>query len=145
MDPAVRDFRTLIQYLVALHHAGNYYAMAKRLGVSSGLPYQWRDGTVKRPTIDTLRRLCEEYALDFADVLRLVHPPQAPRPRSTVRSLLMLVLVTLSTIGMIRPSLEPSTLGCWRAGDAMRLIGVWGARMILGLLKLPVGSRMAVA
>lgn len=90
-----KDFRRLIQELVATHHGGNYYAMAKRLGVSSGLPYQWRDGTVKQPSRATVAKLCAAYGLDPAEVIQILAETALAELRRPGRTLPVLVLGSL--------------------------------------------------
>lgn len=70
--PAVPDFPALIAWLAAREHDGHVYPMAKRIGVSSALVDQWKHGVTKRPTLESLYKLCEAYDLDLNDVLPLV-------------------------------------------------------------------------
>jgi hypothetical protein len=79
----VATFADLVEWLVRERHDGVWYAMAKALGVSSGLPYQWRDKTVKAPSPGTILRLCEVYGLPFRGVWDLLIPSDpsvAPPP-----------------------------------------------------------------
>jgi transcriptional regulator with XRE-family HTH domain len=68
IDPGVSNFRSLIQWLAKEDHGGTYRAMAKRVGVSVALVYQWRDGVVNQPTLEHLRKLCRAYNLNESDV-----------------------------------------------------------------------------
>lgn len=80
MPPEIKTFRDLIAWLVREHHKGVWYDMAKKLQVSSGLVYQWRDGTVKSPSEENLEALCKAYRLDYWKVWGIIKgrkPPSA--------------------------------------------------------------------
>lgn len=120
MADTPRDFSELVKQIVATRHGGNYYAMAKTLKVSSALPYQWRDGTVKAPSLPTLLRLCETYGLDFWHVMRVIHGEHRPVPkRRRGRGIVAGLLLALTTAGGV-PVLPGTVL---QVLDNMRLIG----------------------
>lgn len=72
MTPEVRDFKALIHWLADKHHDGAIYPMAERIGISSALADKWAHGTVKQPSVPSLRKLCRAYHLDFMKVLQIV-------------------------------------------------------------------------
>lgn len=74
MPERISRFSELVDWLLKEHHEGHPYRMAKALGVSSALPFQWRDGTVKAPSPPTIARLCEVYELDYDAVLKIIYP-----------------------------------------------------------------------
>lgn len=84
MPESVSSFSDLVGWLLKEHHEGKPYRMAKALGVSAGLPFQWRDGTVKAPASSTIARICEVYELDYDAVIRVIYP--APSSSGVRRS-----------------------------------------------------------
>lgn len=68
----VYTFSDLVKWLVKDRHKGNYYGMAVKLKVSSGLPYLWRDATVRAPHDPMIERVCAAYGLDFWEVKDLI-------------------------------------------------------------------------
>ncbi len=72
IDPSVRDFKALIQWLADKHHDGVVSRMHLKIGVSRSLPSFWKDGTIREPTPDVLRRLCLAYNLSEEEVLGLL-------------------------------------------------------------------------
>src|SRR5262245_8316173 len=80
LPDGIRTFPDLIRHLVTTRHEGSYYRVAVRLQVSTGLPYQWRDGVSKVPLRAHLEALCRAYDLDFWDVHDLVHGRAAVMP-----------------------------------------------------------------
>jgi hypothetical protein len=67
--PEVSDFKSLVHWIVKEHHDGRWAPMAKRVGVSPALVYQWRDGLVNQPSSNNLERICLAYGLDNSDVM----------------------------------------------------------------------------
>jgi hypothetical protein len=69
---SVRDFKTLVRYIADTYEEGHPYRVAKRIEVSTALPYQWADGTVRKPAWATVERLCTAYNLDRARVFSII-------------------------------------------------------------------------
>ena len=82
MPSEVRDIRTLVRWLAKTYHRGAFNPMAARLGVSTALVYQWKDGTVRRPSDESIDRLCAAYGLEFWEVLALTRGKRRPSPIS---------------------------------------------------------------
>jgi transcriptional regulator with XRE-family HTH domain len=76
VDPSVSDLKSFVQWLAKEHHDGTYSAMAKRIGVSTALVYQWRDGLVNEPSLKTLTKICRAYDLDESDVSTRISKPR---------------------------------------------------------------------
>lgn len=77
----VKTYKALIRWLAERHHAGHFFPMAERIGVSSALVDQWKRGVVKNPTIESITKLCLAYDLDLLAVLRLVTARISRPPR----------------------------------------------------------------
>lgn len=85
-------FAALIQQLADEHHQGHFYPIAKRMPSASALVYGWRNGTIRQPTPQKIRLLCNAYGLDFQQVLELAMrsassaqlPPSTGRKRRPV-------------------------------------------------------------
>lgn len=100
MIPAtVHSFQDLARWLIDTKHAGQPYGMAKTLKISAGLPYQWRDGLVKSPQPDTLARMCDAYALEWDEVVRLCFRPPVRRRRGAAVLVAALSLFGSATLG----------------------------------------------
>src|SRR5262245_25290869 len=71
-----RDFAGLIEWLARQHHPKpggepNYYAMARTLRISSALPYQWKNGTIRQPTRGHLERISTVYGISMEELMRV--------------------------------------------------------------------------
>lgn len=77
---SISSFKALVRWLIETRHDGRPYRMAKALGVSAGLPFQWRDGTVKLPTLPTLQKMSDAYGLPWVEMMRVAWPPPPPPP-----------------------------------------------------------------
>lgn len=94
MPPDIKNFRELVAWLVREHHKGVWYEMAKKLQVSSGLVYQWRDGTVKSPSEENLEALCKAYRLDYWRVWGIIKGRKPPSAAIWVVSATLLGLLS---------------------------------------------------
>lgn len=107
----VKNLAELARRIAETQHAGNYYAMAKRLQVSTGLVYQWKDGLVKRPSPDSLMKLSDAYGLDYSALVLLTTP--RPKPARRAVAPLLLVLATgLGAYGFVSPASDNTPV--WR-------------------------------
>jgi len=70
VPPEVTDGRSLVVWLSREYHDGTYRGIAKRVGVSSPLVYQWKDG-VAHPGLRSLEKICEAYDLDAGLIPRM--------------------------------------------------------------------------
>jgi transcriptional regulator with XRE-family HTH domain len=87
------NFSALIVALADKYHDGHPYPMAERVGVSIGTVQMWHKGTIKAPTIPTLRLLADAYGLELADLIDLVSKPT--RRRRPVRGMLAALMALL--------------------------------------------------
>jgi hypothetical protein len=121
----VTTFSELVEWLVREKHDGVWYGMAKALSVSAGLPYQWRDKTVKAPSPGTIMRMCEVYGLDYRAVWDLIIPPQTAPARRLAKAARRGAAVLMLTLGL--PALgvagPPHPLSEGTPPDRVPLIG----------------------
>lgn len=97
----VRDFQGLIHWLAAEYHAGHFYPIAARTGVSAGLIDQWKRGVVGRPKPESVAKLLKAYPLDAQWVLSLIPSEYVNlMPKRGKRKGAAILLATLSVLGM---------------------------------------------
>jgi transcriptional regulator with XRE-family HTH domain len=65
----VVDMKSFVRWLAREHHNGTFAAMAPRIGVSTSLVYQWRDGVARLPSAASLKKLCRAYGYETSEVL----------------------------------------------------------------------------
>ena len=92
---------------------GNWMArMTPAMQVSTAVVYQWKDGTVKRPSDASLERLCAAYGLDFWEVMALT------RRRGPIK-------IRRVPVPIAGGSTNDGTKGVDAAIDVLRLVRLW--------------------
>jgi len=79
MGPKVKDFPSLVQWIVDTFHDGVPYRMSVHLQDPVGSVHAWLKGNVRRPKPETLDKLCDVYNLDRNEVYRLAYAPRRRR------------------------------------------------------------------
>lgn len=82
IPPVVKDFQGLVGFLIEEQHNGVAYDMARSLGLSPGLVYQWASGMVRRPSDSSIAKMVAFYDLDAMDILALTIPGRLAKPIS---------------------------------------------------------------
>jgi Cro/C1-type helix-turn-helix DNA-binding protein len=103
MPPDIKNFRELVAWLVREHHHGVWYEMAKKLQVSSGLVYQWRDGTVKRPSDENIDAICKAYRLDYWKLMGIITGRKPPSAAMWLAAVFLPALLGLAISGGFSP------------------------------------------
>lgn len=129
----VTDFRALIHWIAEEYHAGHFYPIAARTGVSAGLIDQWKRGIVGKPRPESVAKLLRAYPLDPQWVLSLIPSDYAgllPPPKRGKRKATAMVVAALSVLGMASTAMGstgaplPATTGA----DALRDGGIMSRR-----------------
>lgn len=72
IPPEVVDLKSFVRWLAREYHHGKYHPMVDRVGVTTALVYQWRDGVVNLPNTGNLKKLCGAYGYNTSEVLRRI-------------------------------------------------------------------------
>lgn len=143
----VTSFRDLVRWIAAEYHSGKFYPIAGRVGVSAGLVDQWKRGAVKRPSIDSVTKLCRAYDLNASWVLSLVladyhamaealsRPPRKRRGAAVVLLALSLMGVGASSAPRDKPlhtatSVRQGAFCKVRRRIALRMHNHWACRPV---------------
>lgn len=76
MDAKVKDFRTLVRWLIDTYHGGVPYRMSLHLQDPVSSVHAWLKGNVRQPKTETLDKLCAAYNLDRGEVYAITYAPQ---------------------------------------------------------------------
>ena len=80
--PVLGSWAALIVWLVDEHLHGAFHAMARHLGRSSALIYQWRDGQTQLPELGSVDLIARTYGLDRSHVMDIaLGPAHRVRPQ----------------------------------------------------------------
>jgi transcriptional regulator with XRE-family HTH domain len=115
MPPEVKNFRELVAWICREHHKGVWLDMARRLQVSSGLIYQWRDGLVKRPSEEYIDRICKAYRLDYWKVVGVITGRKPPSVAVWVAAILLGLAMTAPAKAAPLSMVDPGHLQPWNA------------------------------
>lgn len=125
MPPEIKTFKQLIAWLVREHHDGVWYAMSKKLQISSGLVYQWRDGTVKRPSDEHIDALVKAYRLDWWTVWGIITGRKPPSAAVILAALGLSILLSGSAMATPLPVDNHAILSNGNAAYRNRRIYRW--------------------